>query len=222
MLVDAMTGNACSNSMVRWFNDVLSTCRETTDSGWVRVHAGKLHVSESPKLVPVSSGTNVASLLSESLPLFGLEMANPDDFTVTEVIMHKGGTLKLAWEWHRHLHWWFGDGFTVSERVLARDEIPWDSLKLIGRDSLREMQRTRFYLQRKEVPSGENLAVFVSNLPFNLSQRQYEKILLDILGKGSFKQPASFDLVLNAFEMLFQKTSTRRSVQSITNMVPWW
>jgi len=105
--------------------------------------------------------------------------------------------------------------------VLARDEIPWDSLKLIGRDSLREMQRTRFYLQRKEVPSGENLAVFVSNLPFNLSQRQYEKILLDILGKGSFKQPASFDLVLNAFEMLFQKTSTRRSVQSITNMVPW-
>ena len=80
--------------------------------------------------------------------------------------------------------WNDGDGFVVSERVLARDEIPWDSLKLIGRDSLREMQRTRFYLQHKEVPSGENLAVFVSNLPFNLSQRQYEKILLDILGKG--------------------------------------
>ena len=31
------------------------------------------------------------SLLSESLPLFGLEMANPDDFSVTEIIMHKGG-----------------------------------------------------------------------------------------------------------------------------------
>jgi len=135
--------------------------RETTDSGWVRVHVGRLHVSESPKLVPVSSGTDAANLLAESLPLFGLETANPDDFVVTEIIMHKG----------------------VSERVLARDEIPWDSLKLIGRDSLREMQRTRFYLQRKEVPSGENLAVFVSNLPFNLSQRQYEKILLDILGK---------------------------------------
>nr|CAG4641443.1 EOG090X00MP [Eurycercus lamellatus] len=135
--------------------------RETTDSGWVRVHAGRLQVSESPKLVPVSSGTNAASLLSESLPLFGLETANPDDFSVTEIIMHKG----------------------VSERVLARDEIPWDSLKQIGRDSLRQMQRTRFYLQPKEVPCGENLAVFVSNLPFNLSQRQYEKILLDILGK---------------------------------------
>ena len=62
----------------------------------MRVHVGRLRVSESPKLVPVSSGTNAANLLSESLPLFGLEMANPDDFAVTEVIMHKGGTLKLS------------------------------------------------------------------------------------------------------------------------------
>ena len=74
------------------------TCRETTDSGWVRVHAGRLHVSESPKLVPVSSGTNSANLLSESLPLFGLEKANPDDYAVTEVIMHKGGTSQSAWQ----------------------------------------------------------------------------------------------------------------------------
>lgn len=74
----------------------------------------------------------------------------------------------------------------VSERVLAKDEIPWESLKQIGRDSLRQMQRTRFYLQPKEVPCGEPLAVFVSNLPCNLSQRQYEKILLDILGRGNF------------------------------------
>ena len=65
--------------------------RETTDSGWVRVHVGRLHVSESPKLVPVSSGTDAANLLAESLPLFGLETANPDDFVVTEIIMHKGG-----------------------------------------------------------------------------------------------------------------------------------
>ena len=88
---------------------------------------------------------------------------------------------------------------SVSERVLARDEIPWDSLKLIGRDSLREMQRTRFYLQRKEVPSGENLAVFVSNLPFNLSQRQYEKILLDILGKGITIDSPSLSYILLYF-----------------------
>jgi hypothetical protein len=69
--------------------------RESTDSGWVRVHAGRLQVSESPKLVPVSSGTSAASLLSESLPLFGLESANPDDFSVTEIIMHKGGNFNF-------------------------------------------------------------------------------------------------------------------------------
>nr|CAG4646023.1 EOG090X00MP [Macrothrix elegans] len=135
--------------------------RDTADSGWVRVHAGRLHVSESPKLVPVSSGTSAASLLSESLPLFGLENANPEDYAVSEIIMHKG----------------------VSERILASDEMPWESLKQIGRESLRQMQRTRFYLQPKKPPTGETLAVFVSNLPCNLSQRQYEKILLDIVGK---------------------------------------
>lgn len=78
----------------------------------------------------------------------------------------------------------FNFKLSVSERVLARDEFPWESLKQIGRESLRQMQRTRFYLQPKEVATDENLAVFVSNLPFNLSQRQYEKILLDLLGKG--------------------------------------
>jgi diacylglycerol kinase (ATP) len=81
----------------------------------------------------------------------------------------------------------------VSERVLGREEIPWESLKQIGRESLRQMQRTRFYLQPKEVPTGENLAVFVSNLPFNLSQRQYEKILVDILGKGIIVKKISYD-----------------------------
>lgn len=73
----------------------LIVSRESTDSGWVRVHGGRLHVSESPKLVPVSSGTNVASLLSESLPLFGLETANPDDYEVAEIIMHRGGTVAI-------------------------------------------------------------------------------------------------------------------------------
>nr|CAG4644551.1 EOG090X00MP [Leptodora kindtii] len=135
--------------------------RETIDTGWVRVHAGRLHVSESPKLVPVSCGTNVASLLSESLPLFGLERASPDDFIVAEIIMLKG----------------------VSERIMARDEIPLDSLKQIGRESLRQMQRTRYYLQPKDDDRDQNVAVFVGNLTPNLSQRQYEKILVDILGK---------------------------------------
>lgn len=151
-----------------------------------------MQVSESPKLVPVSSGTNAASLLSESLPLFGLETANPEDFSVTEIIMHKGGSTFIDCvniELNSHFPFFLLLPMmtsVVSERVLAKDEIPWESLKQIGRDSLRQMQRTRFYLQPKEVPCGEPLAVFVSNLPSNLSQRQYEKILLDILGRGNF------------------------------------
>lgn len=72
----------------------------------------------------------------------------------------------------------------VSERIMATDDVPWDSIKQIGRDSLRQMQRTRYYLQAREDPRGQNLAVFVSNLPPNMSQRQYENILVDILGKG--------------------------------------
>lgn len=67
---------------------------------------------------------------------------------------------------------------------MATDDVPWDSIKQIGRDSLRQMQRTRYYLQAREDPRGQNLAVFVSNLPPNMSQRQYENILVDILGKG--------------------------------------
>lgn len=43
---------------------------------------------------------------------------------------------------------------------------------------------TRFYLQQLEDPHGSNIALFVGNLPSKLSQRQYEKILVDIIGKG--------------------------------------
>jgi hypothetical protein len=40
---------------------------------------------------------------------------------------------------------------------------------------------TRFYLQLKEDPHGPNVALFVGNLPSNLSHKQYETILLDYL-----------------------------------------
>jgi len=46
---------------------------------------------------------------------------------------------------------------------------------------------TRFYIQMKEDPHGSVIALFISNLPLNLSQRQYAKILLDKLGPGMSK-----------------------------------
>ena len=46
---------------------------------------------------------------------------------------------------------------------------------------------TRFYLKELKDPHGTHIALYVGNLPTGLSQRQYEKILLDIIGKGEWE-----------------------------------
>ena len=43
---------------------------------------------------------------------------------------------------------------------------------------------TRFYIKQKEDPHGPLIAIYVSCLPTSLSQRQYEHILLDMIGRG--------------------------------------
>lgn len=73
---------------------------------------------------------------------------------------------------------------SVTERVLSWDERPWDIVKQQGKDSIRQMELMRFYLQLKQDPHGPNLALFVGNLPPNLSERIYENMLTDFLGKG--------------------------------------
>lgn len=72
----------------------------------------------------------------------------------------------------------------VTESVLSNDDIPWEVLKRRGFESVRLMELTRFYLQLKEDPHGPNVALFVGNLPANLTQREYEKILLEYLDNG--------------------------------------
>lgn len=57
----------------------------------------------------------------------------------------------------------------------------------IFQDSLRRYHVVRFYVQEKEDPHDH--AVFVGNLPVSLAQRQYERILLKLLGaKGMFSK----------------------------------
>lgn len=56
-------------------------------------------------------------------------------------------------------------------------------MKQLGKDSIRQMELMRFYLQLKQDPHGPNLALFVGNLPPNLSERNYENILTEFLGK---------------------------------------
>lgn len=53
----------------------------------------------------------------------------------------------------------------------------------MGKESLRQMELMRFYLQQTKDPHGTNLALFVGNLPTNLSERNYENLLNNFLGR---------------------------------------
>ncbi|KAK9303017.1 hypothetical protein QLX08_005186 [Tetragonisca angustula] len=132
-----------------------------SESGEVRVYPGKLQVSESFCIVPVTEATTVADLIEEALQKFGLQNFTSEDYRCSEILLDRG----------------------VTERVLARDEKPWDIVKQLGKDSIRQMELMRFYLQLKQDPHGPNLALFVGNLPPNLSERIYENMLTDFLGK---------------------------------------
>ncbi|XP_017796275.1 PREDICTED: diacylglycerol kinase theta [Habropoda laboriosa] len=132
-----------------------------TESGEVRVYPGKLQVSESFCIVPVTEATTVADLIEEALQKFGLQNFKSEDYRCSEILLDRG----------------------VSERVLARDEKPWEIVKQLGKDSIRQMELMRFYLQLKQDPHGPNLALFVGNLPPNLSERSYENMLTEFLGK---------------------------------------
>ncbi|XP_076766753.1 diacylglycerol kinase theta isoform X5 [Xylocopa sonorina] len=132
-----------------------------SESGEVRVYPGKLQVSESFCIVPVTEATTVADLIEEALQKFGLQNFKSEDYRCSEILLDRG----------------------VTERVLSRDEKPWEIVKQLGKDSIRQMEFMRFYLQLKQDPHGPNLALFVGNLPPNLSERSYENMLTDFLGK---------------------------------------
>lgn len=66
---------------------------------------------------------------------------------------------------------------------MDNQECPWEIVKNVARDSVRRKENTRFYLQTKDDVYCSNVAIFVGNLPPNLQERQYERILVDLLGK---------------------------------------
>lgn len=65
----------------------------------------------------------------------------------------------------------------MTERILSLNERPWHIMKQLGKDSIRQMELMRFYLQHKQDPHGPNIALFIGNLPQALSQRNYEQII---------------------------------------------
>lgn len=154
------------------------------DQGEVRVYPGKLQVSQAYCTVPVDSSTTVADLIREALKRFGLQDFNCEDYRCSEVLLDRGGkffTHSLVIQHKRFLQ----QSLVVSERVLSWNERPWEIMKQLGKDSIRQMELMRFYLQLKQDPHGPNLALFVGNLPPNLSERNYENILTEFLGKGT-------------------------------------
>ena len=50
------------------------------------------------------------------------------------------------------------------------------------------MELTRFYLELRKDPHGPDVALFIGNLPANLSERQYEMILVEFLEEGQYTQ----------------------------------
>ncbi|XP_071865436.1 diacylglycerol kinase theta isoform X2 [Bombus fervidus] len=132
-----------------------------SECGQVRVYPGKLQVSESFCMISVTETTTVADLIEEALQKFGLQNFKSEDYRCSEILLDRG----------------------VTERVLSRDEKPWEIMKQLGQDSIRQMELMRFYLQLKQDPHGPNLALFVGNLPPNLSERCYENMLTEFLGK---------------------------------------
>lgn len=66
--------------------------------------------------------------------------------------------------------------------MLDEHERPWEIMKQLAKDSIRQMEVMRFYLQLKRDPHGPNLALFIGNLAPGLSQRIYEQSLMEILG----------------------------------------
>ncbi|KAL3189413.1 hypothetical protein MRX96_002725 [Rhipicephalus microplus] len=138
------------------------------DQGYVKVFPGKLRSADIYRVIPVTSDTSVEEIMIQALEKFGLDSSDINKFRLSEVTLDKG---------------------SVHERVMDNQEGPWVLLKNIARESIRQKDLTRFYLQQKEDCYSSSVALFVGNLPPNLSQRQYEKILVDLLGKPyKFKQ----------------------------------
>ncbi|ROT63093.1 putative diacylglycerol kinase theta isoform X6 [Penaeus vannamei] len=131
------------------------------DEGTIRVYPSRLGAAVTIEHtgINVTSNTVVTEVIGQALKKFGLPESKPQDYRLVEVMLDKG----------------------VSERVMESTERPWELLKAVGRDSIRQMEMTRFYLQLVKDPHGPSIALFVGNLPPNQSQRQYENILTDIL-----------------------------------------
>lgn len=146
-------------------DDVRSSSSDgKSDEGVVRVYPGKLQNDTIENLfvvVPVNNESTCNDVIAEALTLFGLTDSRTADYRLVEMLLDRG----------------------VTERSLSPDERPWQIMKQVGRDSIRQMNDLRFYVQHKKDPHGPSVALFIGNLPQALSQRNYEQIVTKYCGE---------------------------------------
>jgi len=128
--------------------------------GYIRVYPGMINVSSAFKTIPVTAVTTVTDVIQIALDKFGLQGANPDDYSLTEVHLNHG----------------------VQERRMEYNDCPWKTLMDIRKKSIRKMKLTRFYLRQNLEPLG-NVCVCVGSLPMGLDSSKYETLISDILGE---------------------------------------
>lgn len=157
------------------------------DTGVIKVWSRKLRVASHSLTIPVSSFITTEQVIEEALSRFRLDAEDKNKYQLVKLSLDSG---------------------RVTETVLNQDDIPWEVLKRRGFESVRLMELTRFYLQLKEDPHGPNVALFVGNLPPNLSHKQYETILLDYLDENKFSSIGPIYYEYGSMVITFDSSST--------------
>ncbi|CAH8476706.1 hypothetical protein MS3_00001785 [Schistosoma haematobium] len=133
----------------------------------IKVYAGDLRLLLAPHVPPyeevtINSETTASKVVAMALNNFGCGHMSPDDCYLSSVCVDR----------------------TVSEQLLNKDDRPMLLLDQLREESARISQFTRFELRFVEDPPiGPSVSLFVGNLKENLSQRLYERVLLDKLGE---------------------------------------
>ncbi|THD27831.1 Diacylglycerol kinase [Fasciola hepatica] len=134
------------------------------DRDFIHVYPGTIgrysDVDLQPISLPIMRETTSQDVISMALKRFGLEHLDPSKFQLVETVLDRG----------------------LTERVMPIGERIWSLLDRVKRESVRALRLTRFYVQPVEDSNGPGVALFVGNLKKGLSQRLYERILLERLG----------------------------------------
>uniref|UniRef100_A0A914EBL2 Diacylglycerol kinase n=1 Tax=Acrobeloides nanus TaxID=290746 RepID=A0A914EBL2_9BILA len=132
--------------------------RDDPDKAIVKIYGGWLRIPVTFTEIIVTKETLVQDVIRNALEEFGMDGTTWNKYNLIEVSLERG----------------------VAERTANPQENMLQLIRNLRKDSLRRYHVIRFYLQEKEDPHDH--AVFVGNLPVSLAQRQYERILLKLLG----------------------------------------